>query len=218
LLRQNFLEELKKLENSLVEMGTTVKDMLEKSKKALLDRDSALAKQVIDMDDIVDKYNWSIEDNCLKLLALQQPMAHDLRVIAAAMKIISDIERMGDYCVDIAKFTIELIKLPPLLLNKNLINMFELVEKMLCDSLDAFVNRDINFILSVVEQDDAIDRTYYRIYDEVIEEIEHAPETAPQQVKYLMIARFLERIADHITNIAERIYYMETGELKELHE
>jgi phosphate transport system protein len=218
LLRQNFLEELKKLENSLVEMGTTVKDMLEKSKKALLDRDSALAKQVIDMDDIVDKYNWSIEDNCLKLLALQQPMAHDLRVIAAAMKIISDIERMGDYCVDIAKFTIELIKLPPLPLNKNLINMFELVEKMLCDSLDAFVNRDINFILSVVEQDDAIDRTYYRIYDEVIEEIEHAPETAPQQVKYLMIARFLERIADHITNIAERIYYMETGELKELHE
>jgi phosphate transport system protein len=218
LLRQNFLEELKKLENSLVEMGTTVKDMLEKSKKALLDRDSALAKQVIDMDDIVDKYNWSIEDNCLKLLALQQPMAHDLRVIAAAMKIISDIERMGDYCVDIAKFTIELIKLPPLPLNKNLINMFELVEKMLCDSLDAFVNRDINFILSVVEQDDAIDRTYYRIYDEVIEEIEHAPETAPQQVKYLMIARFLERIADHITNVAERIYYMETGELKELHE
>jgi len=218
LLRQNFLEELKKLENSLVEMGTTVKDMLEKSKKALLDRDSALAKQVIDMDDIVDKYNWSIEDNCLKLLALQQPMAHDLRVIAAAMKIISDIERMGDYCVDIAKFTIELIKLPPLPLNKNLINMFELVEKMLCDSLDAFVNRDINFILSVVDQDDAIDRTYYRIYDEVIEEIEHAPETAPQQVKYLMIARFLERIADHITNIAERIYYMETGELKELHE
>ncbi len=218
MLRQNFLEELKKLENSLVEMGTTVKDMLEKSKKALLDRDSALAKQVIDMDDIVDKYNWSIEDNCLKLLALQQPMAHDLRVIAAAMKIISDIERMGDYCVDIAKFTIELIKLPPLPLNKNLINMFELVEKMLCDSLDAFVNRDINFILSVVEQDDAIDRTYYRIYDEVIEEIEHAPETAPQQVKYLMIARFLERIADHITNIAERIYYMETGELKELHE
>jgi phosphate transport system protein len=218
LLRQNFLEELKKLENSLVEMGTTVKDMLEKSQKALLDRDSALAKQVIEMDDIVDKYNWSIEDNCLKLLALQQPMAHDLRVIAAAMKIISDIERMGDYCVDIAKFTIELIKLPPLPLNKNLINMFELVEKMLCDSLDAFVNRDINFILSVVEQDDAIDRTYYRIYDEVIEEIEHAPETAPQQVKYLMIARFLERIADHITNIAERIYYMETGELKELHE
>ncbi len=218
MLRQNFLEELKKLENSLVEMGTTVKDMLEKSKKALLDRDSALAKQVIEMDDIVDKYNWSIEDNCLKLLALQQPMAHDLRVIAAAMKIISDIERMGDYCVDIAKFTIELIKLPPLPLNKNLINMFELVEKMLCDSLDAFVNRDINFILSVVEQDDAIDRTYYRIYDEVIEEIEHAPETAPQQVKYLMIARFLERIADHITNIAERIYYMETGELKELHE
>jgi len=218
LLRQNFLEELKKLENSLVEMGSTVKDMLEKSKKAIIDKDEALAKQVIDMDDIVDKYNWSIENNCLKLLALQQPMAHDLRVIAAAMKIISDIERMGDYCVDIAKFTIELIKLPLLPLNKNLTNMFELVEKMLCDSLDAFINRDINFILSVVDQDDAIDRTYYRIYDEVIEEIEHAPETAPQQVKYLMIARFLERIADHITNIAERIYYMETGELKELHE
>lgn len=181
-------------------------------------RKEDLAKEVIDMDDIVDKYNWDIEDKCLKLLALQQPMAHDLRVIAAAMKIISDIERMGDYCVDIAKFTLEFIKMPPLPMNKNLINMFELVEKILCDSLSAFINRDVNFILSVVEQDDNIDRTYYKIYDEIVEEIEHAPETAPQQIKLLMIARFLERIADHVTNVAERIYYMETGELKELHE
>lgn len=218
LLRQNFIEELKRLENSLMEMGSKVKEMLEKSKSALLKKDEELAEEVIDMDDIVDKYNWEIEDKCLKLLALQQPMAHDLRVIAATMKIISDIERMGDYCVDIAKFTREFIKMPPLPINQNLINMFELVEKILCDSLAAFVNRDINFIMSVVEQDDAIDRTYYKIYDEIVEEIEHAPETAPQQIKLLMIARFLERIADHVTNVAERIYYMETGELKELHE
>ncbi len=218
MLRQNFIEELKRLENSLMEMGSKVKEMLEKSKSALLKKDEELAEEVIDMDDIVDKYNWEIEDKCLKLLALQQPMAHDLRVIAATMKIISDIERMGDYCVDIAKFTREFIKMPPLPINQNLINMFELVEKILCDSLAAFVNRDINFIMSVVEQDDAIDRTYYKIYDEIVEEIEHAPETAPQQIKLLMIARFLERIADHVTNVAERIYYMETGELKELHE
>lgn len=218
MLRQNFIEELKRLENSLMEMGSKVKEMLEKTKFALLKKDEKLAEEVIDMDDIVDKYNWEIEDKCLKLLALQQPMAHDLRVIAATMKIISDIERMGDYCVDIAKFTREFIKMPPLPINQNLINMFELVEKILCDSLAAFVNRDINFIISVVEQDDAIDRTYYKIYDEIVEEIEHAPETAPQQIKLLMIARFLERIADHVTNVAERIYYMETGELKELHE
>ncbi|MFN3698969.1 MAG: phosphate signaling complex protein PhoU, partial [Dictyoglomus sp.] len=200
MLRQNFIEELKRLENSLMEMGSKVKEMLEKSKSALLKKDEELAEEVIDMDDIVDKYNWEIEDKCLKLLALQQPMAHDLRVIAATMKIISDIERMGDYCVDIAKFTREFIKMPPLPINQNLINMFELVEKILCDSLAAFVNRDINFIMSVVEQDDAIDRTYYKIYDEIVEEIEHAPETAPQQIKLLMIARFLERIADHATN------------------
>lgn len=218
MLRQSFIEELKKLENSLLEMGNVVKQMLENSKTALLERDEELAKKVIEMDDIVDKYNWDIEDKCLKLLALQQPMAHDLRVIAAAMKIISDIERMGDYCVDIAKFTIELIKMPSLPINEALIKMFELVEKILCDSLEAFVNRDVNFIISVVEQDDAIDRTYYKIYDEIVEEIEHAPETAPQQIRLLMIARFLERVADHVTNVAERIYYMETGESKELHE
>lgn len=218
MLRQNFIEELKRLENSLTEMGNIVKEMLEKSKIALLEKKEDLAKEVIEMDDVVDKYNWDIEDKCLKLLALQQPMAHDLRVIAAAMKIISDIERMGDYCVDIAKFTLEFMKMPPLPLNQNLINMFEFVEKILCDSLTAFINRDINFILSVVEQDDNIDRTYYKIYDEIVEEIEHTPETAPQQIKLLMIARFLERIADHVTNVAERIYYMETGELKELHE
>jgi len=218
LLRHSFAEELKSLENSLFEMGAVVKDMLEKSKNALLQRNKSLAEEVIGMDDTVDKYNWDIEDKCLKLLALQQPMAHDLRVIAAAMKIINDIERMGDYCVDIAKFTLDFIDMPSLPINQNLITMFQLVEKILCDSLEAFISRDVNFIMTVVDQDDAIDRNYYKIYDEIVDEIEHAPQTAPQQIKLLMIARFLERIADHVTNVAERIYYMETGELKELHE
>ncbi|MCX7845907.1 MAG: phosphate signaling complex protein PhoU [Dictyoglomaceae bacterium] len=216
-MRQSFIEELQSLEKDLQEMGKVVRDMLCGSLKALLNKDEKLAKKVIDMDDIVDKYNWDIEDRCLKLLALQQPMAHDLRLIASAMKIISDIERMGDYCVDIAKFSLDLMKYSPILINPNLIDMFKLVEKIINDSLEAFVKRDVDFILKVVEEDEEIDHTYRRIYDEIVEELENAPQTAPQNIKLLMIARYLERIADHVTNVAERIYYMETGELKELH-
>ncbi|MEN2984938.1 MAG: phosphate signaling complex protein PhoU [Dictyoglomaceae bacterium] len=216
-MRQSFIEELQSLEKDLQEMGKVVRDMLCGSLKALLNKDEKLAKKVIDMDDIVDKYNWDIEDRCLKLLALQQPMAHDLRLIASAMKIISDIERMGDYCVDIAKFSLDLMKYSPLLINPNLIDMFKLVEKIINDSLEAFVKRDVDFILKVVDEDEEIDHTYRRIYDEIVEELENAPQTAPQGIKLLMIARYLERIADHVTNVAERIYYMETGELKELH-
>ena len=216
--RRSFSEEIQSLEKDLQEMGKVVKDMLCGSLKALLEKDEKLAKEIINLDDIVDKYNWDIEDRCLKLLALQQPMAHDLRVIASAMKIISDIERMGDYCVDIAKFSLDLMKYPTLLINFNLIHMFKLVEKIISDSLEAFINRDIDFILKVVEEDEEIDHTYRKIYDEIVEEIENVPQTAPSGIKLLMMARYLERIADHVTNVAERIYYMETGELKELHQ
>lgn len=216
-MRQSFVEELQRLEKDLQEMGKVVRDMLCISIKALLERDEKLAKEVIDMDDVVDRYNWDIEDRCLKLLALQQPMAHDLRVIASAMKIINDIERMGDYCVDIAKFSIDLIKSSALFINPELIKMFKLVEKIINNSLEAFIHRDVEFILKVVEEDEEIDHSYRRIYDEIVEDIENVPQTAPQGIKLLMIARYLERIADHVTNVAERIYYMETGELKELH-
>lgn len=216
-MRKSFVEELEVLEKDLQEMGKVVKNMLCNSLKALLEKNEELAEEVIDMDDIVDRYNWDIEDRCLKLLALQQPMAHDLRMIAAAMKIISDIERMGDYCVDIAKFSLDLMKYPTLLINPTLVQMFELVKKIISDSLEAFINKDVNFILEVVEEDEEIDHAYHRIYDEIVEEIENAPQTAPRGIKLLMMARYLERIADHVTNVAERIYYMETGELKELH-
>jgi len=216
-VRQGFTEELRSLEHDLQEMGKIVESMLCDSLEALTKKDRKLAEEVIERDDLVDKLNWDIEDRCLKLLALQQPMAQDLRVIAATMKIISDIERMGDYCVDIAKFTLDLIGYPTLIINPNLIKMFELVKKIINDSLLAFVNRDVDFIIEVVDEDKEIDSTYWKIFDEIVEEIEGAPETAPQAIKLLMIARYLERIADHVTNVAERIYYMETGELKELH-
>lgn len=216
-MRQGFTEELRSLEHDLQEMGKIVESMLCDSLEALTKKDRKLAEEVIERDDLVDKLNWDIEDRCLKLLALQQPMAQDLRVIAATMKIISDIERMGDYCVDIAKFTLDLIGYPTLIINPNLIKMFELVKKIINDSLLAFVNRDVDFIIEVVDEDKEIDSTYWKIFDEIVEEIEGAPETAPQAIKLLMIARYLERIADHVTNVAERIYYMETGELKELH-
>jgi len=216
-VRQGFTEELRSLEHDLQEMGKIVESMLCDSLEALTKKDRKLAEEVIERDDLVDKLNWDIEDRCLKLLALQQPMAQDLRVIAATMKIISDIERMGDYCVDIAKFTLDLIGYPTLIINPNLIKMFELVKKIINDSLLAFVNRDVDFIIEVVDEDKEIDSTYWKIFDEIVEEIESAPETAPQAIKLLMIARYLERIADHVTNVAERIYYMETGELKELH-
>lgn len=216
--RKAFDKELVALQDDLRKMGQTVEEMLGKAIKALADRDVKLAQEVDRMDDIVDRYNLDIENRSLCLLALQQPMARDLRTIAAAMKIITDVERTGDYAVDIAKVAIQLAETPLFKPLEDIPKMVRIVQRMLRETLTAFVSRDLNLVQEMIQHDEEVDDLYNRLYDELIERIQREPGLTSQAVGLILIARYLERIADHITNIGERIYYMETGDLKELHE
>ncbi|MDO8585616.1 MAG: phosphate signaling complex protein PhoU [Armatimonadota bacterium] len=215
--RASFDEQLRELQQELLRMGGVVEQMLFMCVKALVERDVALADETINMDDIVDGYNLDIETHCLRLLALQQPMARDLRTIAAVLKIITDVERMGDYAVDIAK-TAKILAEKPLF--KPLVDiprMAEIVQRMLRESLQAFVNHDTALLEQIVTEDDAVDNYNRALTDELVGYMEKNPSVVYQAMRLILIVRYLERIADHITNVCERVYYMETGTLKELH-
>lgn len=216
-IRKSFEEELHGMKQDILKMGSVVEEMLVGSARALQTRDEILADEVIAKDDLVDGYNMVIEQRCLRLLALQQPMARDLRTIAAGLYIIKDVERMGDYALDIAKAAKKLSGLDPITTIVMIPRMAKIVQGMLHSSLQAFVDRNIDVVLRVVREDDEVDALYRQVRDKMVSLIEKNPETAQRAVELILVARYLERIADHITNVGERIAYMETGEIKELH-
>jgi len=218
IIRERFTQQLKELEEDLLNMTHTAAKMLQMSIESLKERNIEKAEEAIALDDVVDDFNFKIEEKFLSLIALHHPVANDLRVIAAILKVITDVERIGDYSVDIAKFSIRLAEKP---LFKPLIDvpkMADLVRKMLEEAITAFVQRDLTIVQKVVEADDQVDALYRSVHEEVVEHIEKDPSVTRQAIWILMIARYLERVGDHITNIAERVYYMETGELIELHQ
>ncbi len=216
--RKEFDRELEALQEDLRKMGSVVEEMLDKAIEALKTRNVSLAQEVQDMDDIVDRYNLDIESRSLRLLALQQPMARDLRIIAAAMKIITDIERAGDYSVDIAKIAEKLADKPLFKPLEDIPKMVSIVQEMLRETLTAFITHDLNLIERMIAHDEEVDHLYNSLHEEIMDYIRKDTNILNQAIGLLFIARYLERIADHITNIGERIYYMETGELKELHQ
>lgn len=216
-VRLAFADEIRELEQDILKMGSVVEQMLHKSIEALAARNAGLADEAIALDDIVDEYNLGIENKCLKLLALQQPMARDLRTIAAALKIITDVERMGDYVVDIAKTVKKLCDEPLFKPLVRIPRMADIVKKMLRETLEAFVSRDLDLIQHMIEDDDDVDQLNRSLRDELIAHMQKDSSVIPQAVQLLMITRYLERLADHLTNVGERVYYMETGEMKELH-
>jgi len=218
IVRERFTQQLKELQEDLVSMTHAAEKMLQLSIESLKERSIEKAQEAIALDDVVDDYNFKIEERCLSLIALQQPVAKDLRIIAAILKVITDVERIGDYSVDIAKFSIRLVEKP---LFKPLIDvprMADLVKGMLEEAITAFIQRDLTIVQKVVEADNEVDELYRSVHEEVVENIERDPSVTRQAIWVLMIARYLERIGDHVTNITERIYYMETGELIELHQ
>ncbi|MBP9015238.1 MAG: phosphate signaling complex protein PhoU [Candidatus Atribacteria bacterium] len=218
IVRERFTQQLKELQEDLVNMTHAAEKMLQLAIESLKERNTEKAQEAIALDDVVDDFNFKIEERCLSLIALQQPVAKDLRVIAAILKVITDVERIGDYSVDIAKFSIRLVEKP---LFKPLVDvpkMADLVREMLEETITAFVERDLTIVQKVVEADDQVDALYRSIHEEIVEYIERDPSVTRQAIWILMIARYLERVGDHVTNITERIYYMETGELIELHQ
>jgi len=216
-VRRTFEDHLSDLLDNVLRMGAAVEEMVARAVEALRHGDVTAGEKLDQFDDVVDEYNLNIENECLQLIALQQPMARDLRTIAATLKIITDIERVGDYAVDVAKTAAKLAERPLFKPLVDIPRMGQLVQEMLRDVLESFVNRDIERIRGVIQVDDAVDALNRQLHDELIGYIEKDPTIAHQAVWLILVARYLERMADHITNIGERVYYMETGELKELH-
>lgn len=214
--RKSFHLELEELQQDLLKMGSLVEKAIADAVRSLAERDLELAEKVVAGDDLIDQMELDIENRSLRLLALQQPMASDLRVIGTALKIVTDLERMADHASDIAKVTIRLQGQPLIKPLVDIPRMAAIAREMTRQSLDAFVQRDVNMALAMIESDHEVDHLYSQIFRELLTYMMEDPRTIQQATYLLFVAMYLERIADHATNLGEWIIYMVTGEKKEL--
>ncbi len=208
-----FDEELQQLKGKILKMGSLVEDAIRDSIQALVERDNALAKKVIDNDSVINMLDVEIDEECIRLLALRQPKAGDLRFITTAMKITTDLERMGDLAEDICERAIELSEEPPLKPYIDIPRMAEIAQGMLIDVLDAFVRKDKARAYDVISRDDEVDNLTVQIFNELVFFMIQDPRAVSRAVKITYIAKYLERIADHATNIAEMVIYLVEGKI-----
>lgn len=197
-------------------MGSFVVQMLSVAMETLLRQDAKFVDHVLQMDDTADFMDLQIEHKCMRLLALQQPMSRDLRIIGTSLKIITDLERIGDYAVDIAKTARRLAAEPWYQPMDSLRRMGQVAEWMVRESIHSFVECDLDLVEQVVARDDEVDAIYDRLFEELLDRMQKDPTIIRQATWILHVGRFLERTADHAVNVAERVYYVETGELKRL--
>lgn len=215
-MKNQFEKQLSSLNNKLLRMGDMVHEIIDISVQALEKQDLQAARQVYKLDDKIDELELEIEMECMMLLALQKPMAKDLRLVGTILKIITDLERMGDHAVNIAKVTLKIGNEPLIKPLIDIPKMTKCAESMVRKSLDAFMDEDIELARELSSDDDYVDNIYKDIYTELINMMIENPETIKQATNLLFIGRYLERIADHTTNIGERIIYMVTGERIEI--
>ena len=207
-MQRHFHEELETLKQTLLAMGGLVEDQIRRVVRALVERDSDLAQEVIDRDREVNSYDVEVDEKCVELLALHQPTAGDLRFITTAMKIVTDLERIGDQAVNMGQRVLELNREPQLKPYIDLPRMAELAQSMVKESLDAFVARDTELARQVCGEDDAVDALKEQIFRELLTFMMEDPKTIPRAIRLILVSRFLERVADHATNIAEMVIYM----------
>jgi len=207
-MQRHFHEELEALKQTLLAMGGLVEDQIRRVMTALLERDGELAQEVIDRDRQVNAYDVEVDEKCVELLALHQPAAGDLRFITTAMKIVTDLERIGDQAVNIAQRALELNEKPQLKPYIDLPRMAELSQRMVKESLDAFVARDTELARRVCAEDAEVDALKEQIFRELLTFMMGDARTIPRAIRLILISRFLERVADHATNIAEMVIYM----------
>jgi phosphate transport system protein len=189
-------------------MGGLVEDQIRRVMTALIERDGDLAQEVIDRDAQVNAYDIEVDEKCVELLALHQPTAGDLRFITTAMKIVTDLERIGDQAVNIAQRALELNREPQLKPYIDLPRMAEKAQRMVKESLDAFVTRDTELARRVCAEDAEVDALKEQIFRELLTFMMEDARTIPRAIRLILISRFLERVADHATNIAEMVIYM----------
>jgi phosphate transport system protein len=207
-MQRHFHEELDALKQTLLAMGGLVEDQIRRVMTALLERNGELAQEVIDRDRQVNAYDVEVDEKCVELLALHQPTAGDLRFITTAMKIVTDLERIGDQAVNIAQRALELNQEPQLKPYIDLPRMADLSQRMVKESLDAFVARDTELARRVCAEDAEVDALKEQIFRELLTFMMGDARTIPRAIRLILISRFLERVADHATNIAEMVIYM----------
>ncbi len=208
---RQYEEELGQLRQRLLEMGGLVEKQIANAVRALTTRDVPLAEDTIRKDDAVNAFDVEIDDLCLRLLALRQPAARDLRFITTALKITTDLERIGDRAVSISERAIELASEPPLKPYIDIPRMAEISSGMLRRSLDAFVREDAELALDVCRSDDEVDQLNSQIFRELLSFMIEDPRAIGRSMRILFVSKYLERIADHATNIAEMVVFMVKG-------
>ena len=207
-MQRHFHEELDALRQTLLAMGGLVEDQIRRAMRSLLERDDTLAQEVIDRDRQVNTYDVEVDEQCVELLALHQPAASDLRFITTAMKIVTDLERIGDQAVNIAQRVLELNRDPQLKPYIDLPRMADKAQRMVKESLDAFVAGDTALARQVCGEDAEVDALKEQIFRELLTFMMEDARTIPRAIRLILISRFLERVADHATNIAEMVIYM----------
>lgn len=209
--RSGLNRELMSLQGELLRMGTLVEEQIYKAVKSMLTKDQAMAQEVIDTDDVVDQMALEMEHKCLSVIALQQPMARDLRSIGTVLRVIVDLERIADHAEDIAGITISLMDqeyMKPLI---DIPRMGDICRDMLKRSLKSYIEEDTALAWSLIEDEKTIDALYNQIFRELLAFMMEDPRTINQALSLLLAAGHLERIADHITNLGEMVVYMVDG-------
>lgn len=207
----HFQREIERLKTNLLSLSALVEDTLHRAITSLRERDGALARIIIDTDPDIDQLEVDIEEDCQKILALHQPVAHDLRFLIAVLKINAELERIGDAAVNIAERVVFLVTQEPVEVPFDYVGMAKKAETMLRNSLDALVNLNVNLAYDVIDADDEVDAFNREAYIQIENCIQKNPQLASSYTHLLGISRHIERIADHATNIAEDVVYLIEG-------
>lgn len=210
-MRARFEAQLEQLGRELIEMGALIERAIAGAVKALIERDTALAQRIAVSDDEIDEKEKEIESLCLKLLLQQQPVARDLRVISSALKMITDMERIGDQAADVAEIALMLASQPAANWPTHISDMARATIGMVSRSIDAFVRHDLALAREVIESDDGVDDLFLQVRADLIERVRADVQSAGQSLDLLMIAKYFERIGDHAVNIAEWVEFSITG-------
>ncbi|MDI6605180.1 MAG: phosphate signaling complex protein PhoU [Thermoanaerobacteraceae bacterium] len=216
--RTNFEKQLEELHYDVLKMGSLVEEAITNAILSLVNHDVRLAQKVIDEDERIDKMEIDIDDKCVKIIIMQQPIAKDLRIVITCLKLVTDLERMADHAVDIAKITKRIADqkyIKPLI---DIPKMGEIVKEMVKLSLDSYVHQDIELAKTISQKDDIIDGLYKQIFSELLMYMIEDSTTINQATQFLFVARHLERIADHATNICEWVTFLESGKHIDLNE
>ena len=215
-MRNRFDRQLSTLNDELIEMGSMIEKSIETAIKALVNQDVDLARHAIEADEEIDRQERIIEDLCLKLLLQQQPVAADLRMISTALKMITDMERIGDHASDISEITIALADQPYIKKLEHIQQMAKETMIMLVGSIEAFVDKDLEKANEVIKRDDVVDDLFDKVKKELIQMIHENADKGEQAADLLMVAKYMERIGDHATNISEWVIFSITGEHKSM--